>query len=100
MGSAIQKAPFKQNRWAKIVPYLAWLYLVALIGYLSLMIVQAAVWGQTWYLALNASVLVAALWYFGGTLIAVPLGLQYNRGFRPERVPALHSMHWRVLGYW
>ena len=79
---------------------MAWFYLVGLIGYLAVMMVQAALWGQTWFLVLNAIGLAVALWYFSGTLISIPLGLQFSQGFRPDRVPALHSMHWRVLNYW
>jgi tetratricopeptide (TPR) repeat protein len=100
MSNAIQKAPIKQNQLAKVIPYIAWFYLVGLIVYLSLMIVQAVVWGQTSFLIMNLIGLFVAVWYFGGSLIAIPLGLQFSQGFRPDRVPALHSMHWRVLTYW
>jgi tetratricopeptide (TPR) repeat protein len=100
MGNAIQKAPIKQNQLAKIIPYIAWFYLIGLIGYLSVMIVQAVAWGQTSFLILNLIGLFVAVWYFGGSLIAIPMGLQFGQGFRPDRVPALHSMHWRVLRYW
>jgi hypothetical protein len=100
MGNAIQKAPIKQNQLAKVIPCIAWFYIVGLIGYLSVMMVQAVAWGQTSFVILNLMALVVALWYFGGSLIAIPLGLQFTQGFRPDRVPALHSMHWRVLTYW
>ncbi len=100
MKREISKAPIKQNQIAKLVPYAAWTYLIGMLGYLVVLAVKAALAGEMVLVLIDLFAILTAVWYFGGSLLAIPMGLAFNQGFRPDRVPSLHSMHWRVLNYW